>query len=250
MRLLLRVCFIAMLLVFYMLLCAEMRKEEEPLNSGKSTNSIIKVRKNYTAANDRRPENVTLRKKVRNTGRKRVSRGPQSDSGCIRLGGICQPNRYVCRGHYLEGKCSGAKLRQCCLQAGAWSVLCAGHHNNRVRACDAHACGAFNSKRGNGLHKAVDLVCDDYSVINAPFSGSLAGPVSQKDPAGNQYDGVKLLSDVHCVEIFNIRPYHFLGPVAQGEALGYLLPLQERFDGITSHVELRMCDGSDPSSFI
>lgn len=31
--------------------------------------------------------------------------------------------------------------------ARAWSVLCAGHHNNRVRACDAHGCGAFNSKR-------------------------------------------------------------------------------------------------------
>lgn len=38
-------------------------------------------------------------------------------------------------------------------------------------------------------------MCDDYGVINAPFSGSLAGPVSQKDPAGNQYDGVKLLND-------------------------------------------------------
>lgn len=30
---------------------------------------------------------------------------------------------------------------------GAWSVLCAGHHNNRVRACDVHGCGAFNSNR-------------------------------------------------------------------------------------------------------
>uniref|UniRef100_A0A3Q1CWG0 Uncharacterized protein n=1 Tax=Amphiprion ocellaris TaxID=80972 RepID=A0A3Q1CWG0_AMPOC len=140
-------------------------------------------------------------------------------------------------------------LLHLCL-VGAWSVLCAGHHNNRIRACDSHGCGAFNSKRVNGLHKAVDLVCDDFGIINAPFSGSLAGPVSQKDPAGNQYDGVKLLSDVHCVKIFNIHPYRYLGPVAQGEALGYLLPLQERFSGITSHLELQMCDGSDPSPFI
>uniref|UniRef100_A0A3Q0RUP7 Si:ch1073-204b8.1 n=1 Tax=Amphilophus citrinellus TaxID=61819 RepID=A0A3Q0RUP7_AMPCI len=131
----------------------------------------------------------------------------------------------------------------------AWSVLCAGHHN-RVRACDVHGCGAFNSQRVNGLHKAVDLVCDDYSIINTPFSGSLAGPVSRKDPAGNQFDGVKLLSDEHCVKIFNIRPYRYFGPVTQGEALGYLLPLQERFSGITSHLELQMCDGTDPSPFI
>ena len=52
-----------------------------------------------------------------------------------------------------------------------------------------------SSSRDNRVHKAVDLVCDDYNVINAPFSGSLAGPVSQKDPTGHQYDGVKLLSD-------------------------------------------------------
>lgn len=59
-----------------------------------------------------------------------------------------------------------------------------------------------------------------------------------------------LLSSVHCVKIFNIRPYRYMGPVAQGEALGYLLPLQERFSGITSHLELQMCDGTDPSPFI
>uniref|UniRef100_A0A4W6ELT5 Uncharacterized protein n=1 Tax=Lates calcarifer TaxID=8187 RepID=A0A4W6ELT5_LATCA len=55
---------------------------------------------------------------------------------------------------------------------------------------------------------------------------------------------------VHCVKIFNIRPYQYIGPVAQGEALGYLLPLQERFSGITSHMELQMCDSTDPSPFI
>lgn len=49
--------------------------------------------------------------------------------------------------------------------------------------------------RDNVLHKAVDLVCDDYGIVNAPFSGSLAGPVRQTDPVGTQYDGVKFLSD-------------------------------------------------------
>ena len=38
-------------------------------------------------------------------------------------------------------------------------------------------------------------MCDDYGIVNTPFSGSLAGPVSRKDPAGNQYDGIKLLND-------------------------------------------------------
>lgn len=59
-----------------------------------------------------------------------------------------------------------------------------------------------------------------------------------------------LSRSVHCVKIFNIRPYRYLGPVAQGKPLGYVLPLQERFSGITSHLELQMCDGSDPSRFL
>lgn len=57
---------------------------------------------------------------------------------------------------------------------------------------DIFCCSSY---RGDDLHKAVDLVCNDYGIVNTPFSGSLAGPVSRKDPAGNQYDGVKLVSD-------------------------------------------------------
>lgn len=58
------------------------------------------------------------------------------------------------------------------------------------------------------------------------------------------------MSSVHCVKIFNIRPYGYFGSVVQGKAMGYLLPQQENFSGITSHLELQMCDGSDPSPFI
>uniref|UniRef100_A0A3Q3FQ84 Si:ch1073-204b8.1 n=1 Tax=Labrus bergylta TaxID=56723 RepID=A0A3Q3FQ84_9LABR len=130
---------------------------------------------------------------------------------------------------------------------GAWTVFCAGHHKNRVRACDVHGCGTFISRRGNKLHKAVDLVCDDYGIVNTPFSGSLAGPVNLL--VSNLYV-LYLSHSVYCVNIFNIRPYRYIGPVVQGEALGYLLPLQERFSGITSHLELQMCDGTDPSPFI
>jgi len=36
-------------------------------------------------------------------------------------------------------------------------------------------------------------VCDDFGIID--LFGSLAGPVSLKESAGNQFDGVKLLND-------------------------------------------------------
>uniref|UniRef100_A0A8C6UE91 Uncharacterized protein n=1 Tax=Neogobius melanostomus TaxID=47308 RepID=A0A8C6UE91_9GOBI len=80
------------------------------------------------------------------------------------------------------------------LVSQAWSVLCAGHYHNRIRACDVYGCGNIYLCRGAKLHKAADLVCDDYGVINAPFSGILSGPVSHSDPSGIQYDGVKLVS--------------------------------------------------------
>ncbi|XP_052444485.1 leukocyte cell-derived chemotaxin-2-like isoform X1 [Carassius gibelio] len=175
---------------------------------------------------------------------------PRNDMGCTSIGGICQSNIYICQGRYLKDKCRGEKSRQCCTPAAAWSALCAGSHHNRVRACDSFGCGGFNSRSDDRIHKGIHIVCGDYGIINAPFSGNLGGPVGRAVGDSVQYDGVKLYSKVHCVKIFNIRPYVYFGSVVQGEAMGYLLPLQERFSGITSHLELQMCDGSDPSPFI
>ncbi|XP_056141476.1 leukocyte cell-derived chemotaxin-2-like [Lampris incognitus] len=247
-----RILFFAALLACYLLFSCALESDRRKTKGFKENEKkvAIKVRRNHTTADDGKTRASTSSKSAKGGGSKRSGAGPRADSGCIRLGGICQPRRYVCQGHYLKDQCSGASTRQCCMPAGAWSILCAGHHNNRVRACDGFGCGAFNSNRGEDLHKAVDVVCEDYATVNAPFSGSLAGPVGRTGPNGIQYDGVKLLNDVHCVKIFNIRPYRYIGPVSQGEVLGYLLPLQERFSGITSHMELQMCDGSDPSPFI
>ncbi|XP_062391608.1 uncharacterized protein LOC134079535 [Sardina pilchardus] len=177
--------------------------------------------------------------------------GPRNDAGCAAVGGICQRNTYVCQGRYLKEKCAGSPGRQCCMPAGAWDVFCAGHHHNRVRACDGFGCGAFNSvSHGGARLKGVDIVCDDYGQINAPFTGTLGGPVGHREADGIHFDGVKLSNSVHCVKIFHIRPLRYTGPISQGETLGYLLPLQESFSGITSHLELQMCDRSDPTAFI
>ncbi|KAG7215915.1 hypothetical protein INR49_002551 [Caranx melampygus] len=117
-----------------------------------NASSNIKVKRNdTTAAHNRRSQVVVPRKKPKKTGSiKTRSRGRD---GCTRLGGICQPDRRSVE-------------RPLC-----WSPQ------------------QQSESIGNSLHKAVDLVCDDYGIINAPFSGNLAGPVSRRDPEGNQYDG-------------------------------------------------------------
>ena len=71
----------------------------------------MEVKRKYTTANSGRPKTVTVRKKVKKTGSKMQ---PRSDISCTELGGICQPNRYICRGRYLRDRCSRAKTRQCC----------------------------------------------------------------------------------------------------------------------------------------
>ncbi|XP_036378901.1 myeloid protein 1-like [Megalops cyprinoides] len=201
---------------------------------------------------NKRAKEGTAHRNGTEAGGVKVGRGPSNDATCTSVGGICQRKTYICQGRYLKDRCTGSGTRECCMSgSGAWDALCSGHHQNRIRGCDKFGCGAFNSKRGGKIHKAVDVVCDDYSFVNAPFSGILGGPASRVgDDGGVQYDGVKLSNSEYCVKIFNMRPYRYLGGISRGEALGYLLPLQERFSGITSHLELQMCDRSDPSTFI
>lgn len=78
------------------------------------------MKRNYTTANSGRPQTVTLRKKVKKTGSKMR---PRSDISCTELGGICQPNRFICQGRYLADRCSGAKPRQCCTPGTVTQVI-------------------------------------------------------------------------------------------------------------------------------
>ncbi|KAJ7997193.1 hypothetical protein DPEC_G00226410 [Dallia pectoralis] len=262
---LLRITFLSALLACFLLsgfALESKKKRPGETDKEKKLSSLIRAKKDFkvgrgtlnTFREVTKDAKVRREKKIealtRNKDKETLSskRGtvPRKDVGCASIGGICQRSSYICQGRYLKDKCTGPETHQCCLPAGAWSVLCDGYHNNRVRACDVFGCGGFNSRRdGDGVRKGVDVVCDDYGVVNAPFSGTLGGPV-----AGVQYDGVILSNSEHCVKIFNIRPYRYTGPVSQGESLGYLLPLQDRFSGITSHLELQMCDHSDPTPYI
>lgn len=75
---------------------------------------------NYTIDKDWRVKAASPRKKVVKTGSERTPVRRRSDAGCTKLGGICQPTRYICQGRYLKGKCIGARSRQCCVP-GKWT---------------------------------------------------------------------------------------------------------------------------------
>lgn len=49
-----------------------------------------------------------------------------------------------------------------------------------------------------GIHRGMDIVCGDYGIVNAPFSGNLGGPVGRAVGDSVQYDGVKLYNKGIC----------------------------------------------------
>lgn len=98
-------------------------RKKEQIQSPDKNSSRLKVKGNFTSSNDRRPKAVTPGKKVK-SGSKRVFMGPRSDISCTRLGGICQPVRYICQDRYLKDKCSGAKTRQCCMPGMIEICIC------------------------------------------------------------------------------------------------------------------------------
>ncbi|KAF3852994.1 hypothetical protein F7725_013682 [Dissostichus mawsoni] len=66
--------------------------------------------------------------------------------------------------------------------------------------------------RGARLHKGLDIVCSDGSIVYAPFD-----------------------------------PDRTSGTVRAGQRLGVMLPMQSVYPEITSHIHVQMCDRSDPT---
>ncbi|KAM6150148.1 leukocyte cell-derived chemotaxin-2 [Erethizon dorsatum] len=134
--------------------------------------------------------------------------------------------------------------------AGPWANVCAGRSSNVIRTCDRHGCGQYSARRNGRLHQGVDVLCSDGSTVYAPFTGMIvrqAKPYRNKNPIN---DGVKLSGGGFCVKIFYIKPIKYKGSIKKGEKLGTLLPLQEVYPGIQSHVHIENCDLSDPTVYL
>ncbi|KAF3852999.1 hypothetical protein F7725_013687 [Dissostichus mawsoni] len=78
---------------------------------------------------------------------------------------------------------------------------------------------------GARLHKGLDIVCSDGSIVYAPFDVTLNGKVT----------------------LFYVQPDRTSGTVRAGQRLGVMLPMQSVYPEITSHIHVQMCDRSDPT---
>ncbi|XP_041818767.1 leukocyte cell-derived chemotaxin-2-like [Chelmon rostratus] len=137
--------------------------------------------------------------------------------------------------------CDGLKFGQ----------LCSGNSDNSRRISDRWGQGHYGARRVNREHKGLDIVCNDGSIVYAPFDATLHGNVivytdTSKAAINN---GINLRANGLCFKLFYVQPDRTSGSVRKGERLGIMLPMQSVYPGITSHVHVQMCDRSDPTKY-
>lgn len=72
---------------------------------GRRVGGNISTKRSYTAENDRRHVNAVSSRNVGvKTARKWALTRRRGDATCIKLGGVCQPNSYICHDQYLRNK--------------------------------------------------------------------------------------------------------------------------------------------------
>ncbi|XP_074519718.1 leukocyte cell-derived chemotaxin-2-like [Halichoeres trimaculatus] len=130
--------------------------------------------------------------------------------------------------------------------------LCNGNPDNEMRTSDIWGYGHYGARREDGTHTGVDIVCEDGSVVYAPFDVTLVRGLiiylnkPERDPVNN---GLMMRGEGLCVKLFYIEPDKTTGTVLKGERIGKMMRMQSVWPGMTSHVHVQLCDKSDPTSY-
>ncbi|KAE8283768.1 Leukocyte cell-derived chemotaxin-2 [Larimichthys crocea] len=137
--------------------------------------------------------------------------------------------------------CDGVKFGQ----------LCSGNPSNSMRTSDRWGQGHYGARRQTRVHKGLDIVCTDGSIVYAPFDVTLHGKVIvYEDPTKAAINsGINLRGEGLCFKLFYVQPDETSGSVSKGQRIGTMLPMQSVYPGITSHVHVQMCDKSDPTPY-
>ncbi|KAM9336373.1 leukocyte cell-derived chemotaxin-2-like [Symphorus nematophorus] len=137
--------------------------------------------------------------------------------------------------------CDGVKFGQ----------LCSGNAANSRRRTDRWGQGHYGARRGDRDHKGLDIVCSDGSTVHAPFDATLGGKVIvYTDPRKAAINnGIILRGEGLCIKLFYVQPDRTSGTVTKGQRIGLMLPMQDVYPEITSHVHVQMCDRTDPTPY-
>ncbi|KAL3062053.1 hypothetical protein OYC64_010051 [Pagothenia borchgrevinki] len=137
----------------------------------------------------------------------------------------------------------------CVCDGVMFGQLCNGNSANSRRTSDKWGRGNYGASRGARLHKGLDIVCSDGSIVYAPFDVTLNGKVTvYTDPNKAAINsGINLSGEGLCFKLFYVQPDRTSGTVRAGQRLGVMLPMQSVYPEITSHIHVQMCDRSDPT---
>lgn len=124
-----------------------------------------------------------------------------------------------------------------------------------IRGCDKFGCGHFGAKRGDRLHRGIDLVV----LSGEPFASLCSGKITK---LGYVYKGDMTLRYVEVTtRSGQAWRFHYLKPsvkvgdaVSVGTILGTVQSLQSRYPGITDHVHFEVIEPGggylDPTPFV
>ncbi|KAM3592009.1 uncharacterized protein V6R79_011306 [Siganus canaliculatus] len=139
----------------------------------------------------------------------------------------------------------------CLSDAVTFGPLCEGNPTNRRRASDSWGSGHYGAGRNGRRHEGLDVYCADGSAVYAPLDVTLERRVIVYNKAEKAAidKGVQMRGGGLCFKLFYVDPDRVSGTVRKGQRIGTMLPMQQVYPGITSHIHVQMCDKSDPTPY-
>jgi murein DD-endopeptidase MepM/ murein hydrolase activator NlpD len=124
-----------------------------------------------------------------------------------------------------------------------------------IRGFDKWGSGEYGAKRGNRIHKGVDVSAYAGSVVLSDINGTIKRIGYPYDPTGPKGDFrlLEIIAGETLLKYFYVRPLLPVGcEVEKGDAIGVVQDLTEIYPGITNHYHFEVLkDGEnvDPISW-
>ncbi|XP_029981587.1 leukocyte cell-derived chemotaxin-2-like [Sphaeramia orbicularis] len=139
----------------------------------------------------------------------------------------------------------------CACDALTFGQLCSSYPTNTPRTSDIHGQGHFGARRTYGSHEGIDITCNDGDTVYAPFDLTVVRGLivysGGRNAAINK--GIVIQASGLCFKLFYVDPVQTSGSLKKGDVLGTMMPMQEVYPGITSHVHVMLCDKTDPTGY-
>ena len=115
-----------------------------------------------------------------------------------------------------------------------------------VRTIDAHGQGHFGAPRGNRVHMGVDYAVLPGTRVGARCPGRVS-KIGRCYADTAEYTYIQITTkEGYNERYFYVEPY-FIGvgdDVVEGELLGHVQDLDDRYPGITPHIHFEVKDGT------